>query len=509
MATIYSWTLESTTSTFLADGLPKMRRNDPGRSIRFANVFQGKPENVVHGGPRVNHVGSVLTPQQLPIDVTFANEANIRSGAIRFRGTRGRINQIPRNVRVGLVSEDRNEPSILEGSMAGIASLVGALSASSGSVGGDAGVGGGQAASTSSFFMIVSQPSYIWPGNTDWDRIEALGGSKIGYTLVNPKNGPGYGTTYEPGGGTHTAYTNRITTVRAAGIEVLHYISLNYRDEYVEDDTTYYRGTVGVNYRFRVSSTSTETLETMDDAGSVAKAHGWSTGFGPVQVKSWAYDNTASSLAGGLSASFNYWFIKVDSTKFKLATSYNNAISGTAVNISSAGSNTGGSNGPAQYIGISRTLANISNVYEECALAYERYPDINGFFFDEALLTGGPNMVPYCSGVFNYVKSLDPNFIVCWNGLATSSIVMPYGDLFVEEGTVASLLSTTFPAYMSSSLRSKFWLMGNAGSTSQTASFIAKASSSFFGHISMNGSSYSSLPTFFEDFVATVSASNR
>jgi hypothetical protein len=50
--------------------------------------------------------------------------------------------------------------------------------------------------------------------------------------------------------------------------------------------------------------------------------------------------SSTGTLPGGLSPSTNYYFIRISDTTFKLATSYANAIAGTAIDITSAGSGT-------------------------------------------------------------------------------------------------------------------------------------------------------------------------
>ena len=59
-------------------------------------------------------------------------------------------------------------------------------------------------------------------------------------------------------------------------------------------------------------------------------AHGLVTGNGPMFL------STTGALPGGLDSSTSYWSIRVDDNTIKLATSYANAIAGTAVNITSA-----------------------------------------------------------------------------------------------------------------------------------------------------------------------------
>ena len=63
-----------------------------------------------------------------------------------------------------------------------------------------------------------------------------------------------------------------------------------------------------------------------------ASAHGLTTGDGPFQLS-----NSGGALPGGTAASTNYWIIVVDSDEIKLATSLANALAGTAVNVTDAG----------------------------------------------------------------------------------------------------------------------------------------------------------------------------
>lgn len=62
-------------------------------------------------------------------------------------------------------------------------------------------------------------------------------------------------------------------------------------------------------------------------------AHGYLTGL-KVQV------STTTTLPAGLSASTDYFVIKIDAGTFKLATNLSNAIAGTAIDITDAGTGT-------------------------------------------------------------------------------------------------------------------------------------------------------------------------
>jgi hypothetical protein len=81
---------------------------------------------------------------------------------------------------------------------------------------------------------------------------------------------------------------------------------------------------------------STFTASVATDAATLVSpaAHNQVTGDGPVQL------TTTSALPAGLSAATNYWLIVVDSAHVKFATSRANALAGTAVDITDAGTGT-------------------------------------------------------------------------------------------------------------------------------------------------------------------------
>jgi hypothetical protein len=68
------------------------------RGIKFANVPGGRADNVIHGGPRVYHVNSVMCITQLPCDVARADDVNI-SGVIKFRFKRRHNSKMPDSIR--------------------------------------------------------------------------------------------------------------------------------------------------------------------------------------------------------------------------------------------------------------------------------------------------------------------------------------------------------------------------------------------------------------------------
>ncbi len=79
--------------------------------------------------------------------------------------------------------------------------------------------------------------------------------------------------------------------------------------------------------------TANATTDTLTLTGPTT--HDQVTGDGPVQVS-----NSGGALPTGLSAATNYWLIRVDASNVKLATSRANALAGTAVDITAAGTGT-------------------------------------------------------------------------------------------------------------------------------------------------------------------------
>lgn len=87
------------------------RKKQFARGIRFANVPSGRSDFVVHGGPRVYHVNSVLNVTQQPID-----KLDI-SGVVKFRGRNSKenIKQVPAKVRgLDIRSSDRFSNPVFE-----------------------------------------------------------------------------------------------------------------------------------------------------------------------------------------------------------------------------------------------------------------------------------------------------------------------------------------------------------------------------------------------------------
>lgn len=84
---------------------------------------------------------------------------------------------------------------------------------------------------------------------------------------------------------------------------------------------------------FVVADTAFTTTHASELVNSTA--HGLVTGDGPIRLRT-----TADDLPAGYSINTDYWVIWVDANSFKLATSYDNAVAGTAVSITDDGSGT-------------------------------------------------------------------------------------------------------------------------------------------------------------------------
>jgi plastocyanin len=85
----------------------------------------------------------------------------------------------------------------------------------------------------------------------------------------------------------------------------------------------------------RIGTTKAISAPNTTTDAMTATAHGKQTGFGPVRLA-----NSGGALPTGLSGSTDYWLIVVDANTIKFATSAANALAGTAVDITGAGSGT-------------------------------------------------------------------------------------------------------------------------------------------------------------------------
>lgn len=341
--------------------------------------------------------------------------------------------------------------------------------------------------------------AYFYPDTAGyWEQFEAYG-TKVRLAVMNPSSGPGYGTTFESGGATHTDYTAQLAETQAAGIKVVHYLSTNYRDIKSPSTTTYWKGTVGVSEQFSADA-GTDTITT-------TTSHGFPTGFGPIQVKAWDAGTTTSVLPGGLAASTNYWVISTGASTMKLATSEANALAGTpVVDITSAGTGSG------FYLGISRTLANIQNVYDEIDLVYSRYPDIDGIFFDEMVNDGNPDDLTYYQALYDYCKTKDAAATVVMNpGAGFPESYEPMFDIAMSfEGTYTSYSSWTPNAWQLNYPAERFWhAITTCANQAEAEAAVTRSRTLNAGTVSCNsGGSFSNLPSFFAATMTAIDSGN-
>jgi hypothetical protein len=340
--------------------------------------------------------------------------------------------------------------------------------------------------------MKVGVVSYFYPGSS-WDTVNARGAT-IGYTIMNPASGPGYGATYESGGSVHTDYSAQVAETQGFGIPVLHYLSQNYRDNASEHGGDQYAGTVAGTYLITVN-TSTNVVTTSGSHGRTA-----GTVFGPVQLKEWP--DSGNTLPGGLAASTNYWARATSTSACTLHDTEAHASANTnIVDITSSGTGTG------FYMGLSKSLDNIQNVFDEIDLVLARYPTINGFFFDETRVTDNADSISYVKQIFDYIKAINEDLIVVQNGYQPPESFVAYADTFMRyENTTAAYLSYTAPAWMANYPRTKWWDCAHTGSTGQEDDVVAKAVANGAGFISFHSSSFSGLPAAFGAFCDDVDA---
>lgn len=105
------------------------------------------------------------------------------------------------------------------------------------------------------------------------------------------------------------------------------------------DLTSIGSGTIDVDGAALQEDFTTGGIDTDEDTLTLT-GHGAITGYGPVRF---TLQGDASVLPGGLAASTDYWLIVVDANTVQVASSFANALAGTAIDITSTGTpGTGG-----------------------------------------------------------------------------------------------------------------------------------------------------------------------
>ncbi|MDQ1394557.1 MAG: hypothetical protein QOF30_3534 [Acidimicrobiaceae bacterium] len=147
------------------------------------------------------------------------------------------------------------------------------------------------------------------------------------------------------------------------------------------------------------------TINVATNVATTADETGWATGFGPIQVR----PSMMSTLPQPLAVATDYFWISRSPMEGRFAASKSNAQNGSAITLTSPG-------GPAPHLmGLSRTLANISNVFFEIDEFYARWPAIDGMFFDEMNDIGDAQDLNYYGQIFAYVKAKGGKALVIQN----------------------------------------------------------------------------------------------
>ncbi len=259
---------------------------------------------------------------------------------------------------------------------------------------------------------MLAAVSYYFPGGSKWEAVsDNVDPRVMAWLIINPDSGPGYGSAFAEGGSTHTAYTSQIADSQRLGHTVLAYVTTNYHDHKFEAQRQFW-------FAASHASGSLSALR-KDESGNLQPVeHGLPAGFGPVWVSS------EGALPSGLTERTNYWVIP-DATaeKFRLANSQPNALAGNPENISTDGSG-------RHMLGISRSPDNIQNVKDEIDLYLQRFPTLQGFFFDE-MHSGDAEDERYYGDIYQYVH--DQGLYVVQNpGTSFPDSMIDLADTFMS-----------------------------------------------------------------------------
>ena len=260
----------------------------------------------------------------------------------------------------------------------------------------------------------IAIPAYFQSdsdGDTDWDTM-ASARALLGIVVFNPASGPGYTPSFrEPNGTDRENFQCRITDMHKAGARnVVGYVTTNYRD--IVERPNEPPNTVQREHCFTVTL-ATGVVTTRSKAGAVPHKTGWTNGFGPIQIRS--DDGSAvTQLPGGLEAKKDYWWIERSEATGQFATSKADALAGNGINhFASVG--TEGLNKRNHAMGLSRTVENIANVFFEIDQYYDRWPDIDGIFFDEMNNGGDDVNEKYYQDILKHVRTKGGHALVVQN----------------------------------------------------------------------------------------------
>jgi Spherulation-specific family 4 len=269
-------------------------------------------------------------------------------------------------------------------------------------------------------------------GDDDW--LAAKTKPLLGIVVINPASGPGYTPDYRIGV-KRVEYQDRINQMHmdTADAAVVGYITTNYRDS---------RGTsVQGEHHF--------TVDVATNVATTTVASGWTDGFGPIGVRP---GPTGSMLPGGLAERTNYFWIALSETTGRFATSRTNATNGDAITLTLAGDS-------GEYVmGLSRTLANIANVFFEIDQYYERYEGIDGIFFDEMNDIGDEDDKNYYEQIFDYVKAKGGKALVVQNpGKDLPVTMLGFADVFMTFERPSSVYADHDAQLERNNPAGKFW----------------------------------------------------
>jgi len=340
---------------------------------------------------------------------------------------------------------------------------------------------------------MLAAVSYYFPGGSKWEAVNAVDPAIMAWLIINPDSGPGYGSTWAQGGDMHQLYTAQVAESQGLGHTVLAYLTTNYRD--AENGTQR-------QFRFTADqATDTFTRIMIVDEGeptehSEPAEHGLPTGFGPVWVS-----NEDGALPSGLGGNTNYWVISDTISMFRLADSESHASAGVPVGIGTEGTGT-------QWLSISRSLDNIQNVLDEVDLYLERYPTLQGFFYDEMNHRDNaedlPDNLAYYQAVFDHAHSR--GLLVVQNpGTNFPEPMVGVADTFMSfEGT-----KIRYEAFMPSDWQShypstKFWHCIKNVSSTEYATVYERTRTLRVGYIWIDeaAAEYTEPPSYLEALAA-------